>query len=696
MSDPFQATRRVVLGVLSGASITGIGNSRTASAFSWATQGSVVDTPGRREVGAVVRTATQALPASVSARNAGETDLLDFDAAIGAMARGGPIEITADVKLTGGRVFGPARGNIHAHDYAAIGNDRITRNDGFAGSNADGWALKNFTARAPGISHAAGAQATATQMVNIRPFAVYLIALSVISAASGKVAFRFGKVSVPSQGEGFELAIGEQTYSFTVFSSDESGMVAFELMADPAWSGLIRSLSVTRVEREFPYDVFSIPNDRIDFANPMGIKFGRFMAGNIAIGDRMTGSIFSQKASWNIAIGNCALSSITDGIENTAIGAFALEYNQTSQNTAGGYSALRFNTIGVRNTGWGYKTLFRNGSGSDNSGVGYWAGFYNETGNSNASFGSKANYYNGSGSFNAALGAQSGLQNDGGSFNTYIGAIAGPYTPQPRTFRYDRTTCVGAESKSYGNNTLAVGYQARCGTDPYTGGAAVTGTAVAIGYRAAAEREGSIALGGDAVSGGIGTIAIGEGAGRNLVGDQTISIGRNANHFSHPVDYTNAIAIGNSAANTKSNQIVLGDNNITEIRAAVSSLTSISDRRDKTNIAPIDGRFSTDFLKALRPTRWDWQMRGNPDRQGGDIGFIAQDVISAQQDHAATWLNIVNQDDPDFLKITQGKLIPLLVSALQDAISRIEYLERAQPDLSIQKDRPTIVTQTKT
>lgn len=680
MSDPLQATRRVMLGVLSGASIAGIDTKRTPGGFSMAAPESVADGSGR-QTGAVVRTATQALPVIASNRRTPGTAPADFDEAIGAMAHGGPIEITSDVTLTGDRLFGPARGNIHAHDYAVIGNDHITRNENLDGVNTDGWTLKNFVASMPGISHSVGAPASVTQIVTVRPFTLYLVTLSITSATAGKIALRLGKVDVPAQGEGFALAVGEQAYSFTIFSGDKSGTAAFELTVDTAWSGSIKSISIARVEREFPYDVFSISNDRIDFANPMGIKFGRFMAGNIAIGDRLTGALLSQQACWNVAIGNHALSSVIDGIENTALGSFALEYNQTSQNTAGGYSALRFNTTGVRNTSWGYKSLVRNGTGSDNSGFGYWSGFYNETGHDNTSFGSRSAYYNSDGSFNTAFGAQSGLQNDGGSFNTYVGAVAGPYTPHPSTFRYDRTTCIGAESKGYGNNTLAIGYQARCGSDPHAAGMAVTTGAIAIGYRAAAEREGSIALGGDAVAGGARTVTIGQDAGRNLVGNQTISIGPGSNSFARPTNYTNAIAIGGGATNSKSNQIILGDDNITEIRAAVSSLTSISDRRDKTNIEPIDSHFASDFLKALQPTRWDWQMRNNPMRQGGDIGFIAQDVLIAQRVHDAMWLDIVNQDDPNHLKITPGRLVPLLVSSLQNAISRIEMLERAHEEL---------------
>ncbi len=676
MSDPFQATRRTMLGALSGASIVGISGQRTAVRSDQVAEGLTTDSSGQGEVGALVRTATQALPTIVSARRSKDATSVDVDKAIGVMNGGGPIEITSDLRLPNDRFFGPARGNIHAHDYATIGSEHITRNEIFAGSNADNWKVNNFAARAPGLFHDPGTAATATQMVIIRPFTMYLITLSVTTTLAGTIAFRLGEIAIPSSDEGFALSAGDQTYKFVVFSNDKAGEVAFNLMVDTAWSGLIRSASLTQVVREFPYDLFSIPNDRIDFANPMGVKFGRFMAGNIAIGDRSTASVLSKKASWNIAIGNRALSSAIDSIENTAIGTFSLEYNQAGQNTAGGYSSLRFNTIGLRNTGWGYKSLIRNGTGSDNSGFGHWSGFYNRSGNNNSNFGSKSGYYNSNGSFNSGFGSQAGLQNDGGSSNTYVGAISGPYTPQPQKFRYDRTTCIGAESKAYGDNTIAIGYQARCGSDPYEGGAAVAITALAIGYCAIAEHNEAIAIGGEAMACGTASITIGGGAGRNSVGDQTISIGDGANSFPNPVKYDNAIAIGHDTANTKSNQVVLGNSNVTEIRASVSSLTSISDRRDKTNIALINERFSTEFIKSLFPSRWDWQMRENNSRKGGDIGFIAQDILKSQQDFDAMWLNIVNSDNPDSLNITQGKLIPLLVSALKNTISRIEELEK--------------------
>lgn len=674
MPDPFQATRRGMLGALSSASVFGIGDSRAASYFRRTAGGTPGDGSVQGGTGAVARTVTEALSAASSSRQADQNVPLDFDRAIGAMGRGGPIEVTSDLKLPGERLFGPARGNIHAHDYAVIGNAPITRNDMLAGG-ADGWALTNFSAASPGLTHPAGSRATATQPVDIRPFTLYLITLSAKTTTPGRIRFRLGKTEIPSSDEAFTLGTGDGTFHFLAFSSDQTGRVSLDLTVDSMWGGLIQEISVAQVEREFPYDIFSIPNDRIDFANPMGIKFGRFMSGNIAIGDRSTSSVLSQKSAWNIAIGNRALSSAIDNIENTAVGSFSLEYNQADQNTAGGYSALRFNTKGARNTGWGYKALFRNGIGSDNTGVGYWSGFYCETGSNNTNLGSKSGYYNRAGSFNAALGAQAGLQNDGGSSNTYVGAIAGPYTSQPQKFSYDRTTCLGAESKGYGSNTIAIGYQARCGSDPHVNGKAITTTALAIGYCAAAESDGAIAVGGGAIANGAGGIAIGEGAGRNLTGAQTVSIGAGSNSFARPATFNNAIAIGYGAKNTNSNQIALGNSSVTEIRAAVSSLTAISDRRDKKNIVAIDGRWASHFVKSLKPSRWDWQMRDDPTREGGDLGFIAQDVLAAQLEHDAMYLDIVSQNNPERLEMTPGKIIPLLVSALQNALTRIEDLE---------------------
>lgn len=675
MSDPFQATRRAMLGALSGVSLAGISGQRTAVRPDQPAEGLTTDGSGRDKGGRVVLTTTQELPSILPDYRSEKSTSVDFNKAIGVMKGGGPIEITSDLRLPSDRLFGPARGNIHSYDYANIGSDAITRNGIFTSGTANGWEINNFIALQSGLFHDPGTSATATQIVNIRPFTIYIITLSVVTNKIGTVSFNLGEISIPSSDERFALAIGEQTYTFAVFSSDKAGEVPFRITVDTSWSGFIRSALLTRVDREFPYDLFSIPNDRIDFANPMGVKFGRFMSGNIAIGDRSTACILSRKASWNIAIGSRSLSSAIDSIENTALGSFSLEYNQSNQNTAGGYSCLRFNTIGTRNTGWGFKSLVRNAIGSDNSGFGYWSGFYNQTGNSNSSFGSKSGYYNASGNFNSGFGAQAGLQNDGGSSNTYIGAISGPYTSQSKTFRYDRTTCIGAESKGYGNNTIAIGYQARCGSDPYGGGTAVAITALAVGYRAIAEHDEAIAIGGDALACGTASITIGGGAGRNMAGNQTISIGNGTNSFTNTVKYDNAIAIGNNAANTKSNQVVLGNSSITEIRSSVSSLTSISDRRDKTNILPLDGKFSTEFVKSLNPTRWDWKMRENISRKGGDIGFIAQDILESQQQNNAMWLEIVNSDNPEALEITHGKIVPLLVSALKDAISRIEQLE---------------------
>lgn len=663
--------------------------------------------------GAVVRTINAKLCDVSSVRDFGAVgdgrtqDQVAFTEAAAALAHGGPIEVTPGTHLVGEQILGPSRGNVHAYDYAVVGTKNIVGNNNFMGNPASGWTLSNFISNNPGVSHTAGSVARARCSVKISKYTTYLISVTLKTSKVGGIAFFLNNDPVFTIGDHSILPAGTDTYHFAMFSYTVDGVVNFELRSDTAWAGSISDLSVVKVEREAPYDFFSIASDKKDFDNILGIKFGRFLSGNIGIGDRLTSSLLSYKAVWNVALGSRALSTNINGLENTAIGAFTLEYNQVDRNTAGGYSAFRYNTKGTHNTGWGYKTFGRNSIGSNNTGVGFWASLYNQTGGDNSSFGAQANYYNCNGNGNSAFGSQAGLQNDGGNSNTYIGAISGPYTPGPGTFSYHFSTCVGAESKGYGNNTTSIGFQARCGSDPNTGGTAITVAATAFGYRAVAAKDSSVAIGGEAVASEIRGTAVGDGSkvtgqngtaigylaqaaenctsigsqsGINLTGKNNISIGHGSNNFEYSNNYNNVISIGFDATCSADNQITLGNNVIDTIRAAVTTITAISDRRDKKNITYIDEIFASNFIKSLFPARWEWDMRGDVKREGGDAGFIAQDLLQAQTMHDADWLRLVNVSNPDRLEATPGNLLPVLVAALKNALERIEVLEnRSHP-----------------
>lgn len=720
MPDELPPSRRTILAAVSGVSVVGLGRSSSAAAQQLDASTSPAPAPSLPPAavpsGAFMQAGRGATPrtmaakmrdlvsvADYGARADGQTqELIAFTSAAESLFAGGPLDVTAGAHLVGSQTFGPARGNVHAYDTAVVGSHDIVADSKFASGRASTWSLDGFSTVSGGVRGGGGRPGSIRQSIVIESYTSYVVTIEAATEAAGGIAFFLGNRPIFTEGDASILPVGASTYRFTIFSYELSGKSDFQVRFDADWSGLVSAITLRKVEREAPYDFFGISHDKRDFSNVFGIKFGRFLSGNIAIGDRLTSGLLSDQASWNIAIGSRALSTNIDEIENTAVGAFVLEYNQASRNVAGGYSAFRYNTKGDRNTGWGYKVFGRNSVGSKNTGVGFWAGLYNQLGCNNSYLGSQAGYYNCNGSYNSAFGFQAGLQNDGGMANTYVGAISGPYTSGSRTFHFSHSTCVGAESKGYGDRTTAVGSQARCGSDPYEGGQAITTAATAVGHRATAIDDGTSAIGartnalgvqstclGDeaTTSGARGTAvgaaaqastastAVGAGAGRGLIGTGNISIGAGANGGNASRPYDNAIAIGFGAMCTASNQMVLGNQATRQIRAATAVLTTLSDGRDKTNVQYLDADHASRFVLSLKPARWTWKIRNDDAIGGEDVGFVAQDLLSSQRELAANWIDLVDTSDVNHLHAAPGRLLPVLVAALQDALRRIEQLE---------------------
>jgi hypothetical protein len=227
-----------------------------------------------------------------------------------------------------------------------------------------------------------------------------------------------------------------------------------------------------------------------------------------------------------------------------------------------------------------------------------------------------------------------------------------------------RTVAVGAGAMSFGsgktavNRNTAIGYHALYRIDTN----AVDN--VAVGAEA-----------GDHVSTGTQNVFIGEGA-----GDGTNAIETGSNN----------ILIGyNSAATSSSvsNEITLGNSSITALRCAVTSITSISDQRDKTDIKNIS--YGLDFIDSLQPREFVWDNRAEItkeyDEEGNatevefysankgkkDFGFIAQEVQSVDDDT----LRLVYDGNPDKLELSYGKLVPILVQAIKDLKAEVELLK---------------------
>ena len=123
---------------------------------------------------------------------------------------------------------------------------------------------------------------------------------------------------------------------------------------------------------------------------------------------------------------------------------------------------------------------------------------------------------------------------------------------------------------------------------------------------------------------------------------------------------------------TVSNEITLGDSNITALRCEVDTISALSDARDKTDI--VDLPVGLEFINSLLPRKFKWQTRKGAEKDGSvRAGFIAQELQEAQK--GSEFLNLVLENNPDRLEATSGNLIPVLVKAIQELSTKVQALE---------------------
>lgn len=209
-----------------------------------------------------------------------------------------------------------------------------------------------------------------------------------------------------------------------------------------------------------------------------------------------------------------------------------------------------------------------------------------------------------------------------------------------------------------------------------TGGGSST---VAIGDLANGGGPQCVAIGGEANAGGGGG-----GAGRNIVIGYTSACTSGANH-STAVGYSaavfgtsfNSTSLGAQAQTNTDNTITLGNTSITTLRCQVTSITAISDERDKTDIRVLPAGMDLEFINALRPVSFTWNMRDGGKVGIPDIGFIAQELQAVQQTLGVEVPNLVFEADPDRLEAAYGTLIPILVRAVQQ-LSDLLDCEKAE------------------
>jgi hypothetical protein len=267
------------------------------------------------------------------------------------------------------------------------------------------------------------------------------------------------------------------------------------------------------------------------------------------------------------------------------------------------------------------------GSGNldNNTAIGFLTFNSNTTGNNNFALGKETLYKNTTGSNNVAIGNVTAFENTTGEANTYIGYQAGRY------------------NVSSSNN-------------------------IGIGYLSLHKNTGSGNLGlgsntGYAIESGENNVCIGREAGYNF------------NSAGKIINGSNNIHIGYQAVNNggdSSNIIVLGNSSISKIKCQVTSITGLSDARDKTNIIPVN--YGIDFILKLKPVTFNWNIRDAGKIGNEDIGFIAQDLIKAQAEQGIIVPNLTSGNEERY-EATPGVLIPIIVKALQQQNEMIKLLQ---------------------
>jgi ethanolamine utilization protein EutQ (cupin superfamily) len=145
----------------------------------------------------------------------------------------------------------------------------------------------------------------------------------------------------------------------------------------------------------------------------------------------------------------------------------------------------------------------------------------------------------------------------------------------------------------------------------------------------------------------------------------------NANTTGSNNTFIGFASVGASA--TASNVITLGNSSIATLRCQVTTITSLSDERDKKNIAPLNA--GLDFLTKLRPVSFTWNTRDKAKVDVEDSGFIAQELLQVQEQTGIIIPNLVSQENPDKLEAGYGTLIPVLVSAMQELTAMVKQLQ---------------------
>jgi hypothetical protein len=367
------------------------------------------------------------------------------------------------------------------------------------------------------------------------------------------------------------------------------------------------------------------------------------------------GNAATTASAYNAFFGAFSGRSTTHGDGNTAAGIHALYYNAGGDsNTGVGAQALLSNTSGIRNIAIGKYALYNNTTGGNNTANGYSALYFNTGGHENTATGYLALQANTTGNRNVALGPHQfppdipggALQNNTtGSDNTATGGLV------------SNTTGVG--NSSFGLSSLA--------THVGSYNCAIGSLALAVFM------PGNSPTCTNSYNGGLGGMT-----------------GTYLTDANCP-NYNNTTSLGSAAKATASNQVRIGNSDVTSIGGQVA-WTTLSDGRFKRDLKKdVAG---LDFIKQLNPVSYLLDKdaidkflgipdslrieraasRKTPQRQ---VGFVAQEVEAIVKKSGFVFSGVEtpqNENDPYAIRYSEF-VIPL-VKAVQELSAMVDSRQK--------------------
>nr|WP_246439674.1 tail fiber domain-containing protein [Rhabdobacter roseus] len=407
-------------------------------------------------------------------------------------------------------------------------------------------------------------------------------------------------------------------------------------------------------------------------------------------------------------MGNDAGVNFQSGESNVAIGTRAGDFPKSGGgNTYLGRSAGSF---------WHYYNiddlnLNNNTYIGNNAGLDAWGSNNTSIGTEAGALGVNNNTYLGyaaGGGFNAR-----GRSSGGGSNNTSLGYGAG----SPGSGGYNVFVGHYAGTRSSGNNNIAIGASAGLKTPEGSGQFAVPigSNNIFIGDSTGQSNNANnnILIGsktGYQNTTGIHNAALGTRAlFNNTTGSYNTAYGFHAGP--NTTDLTNSGAFGNEAATTASNQIRLGNSNVTQIGGQVG-WSNFSDQRFKRQVQ--ENVAGLDFILKLRPVTYHWDIdhlnrfihgsaadtlftdsiarSGIANQQRiAYSGFLAQEVEAAARSVGYDFSGVVapaNERTPYSLRY--GEFVVPLVKAVQEQQRQLGQQSQVLAGLNARLERPVV------